>query len=307
MGLPQDSGYIWMQGEFVKAEDAKVHIMTHTLHYGSGVFEGVRAYNTNKGTAIFRLHAHTDRLFASAKILNMVIPFDKEAINQAQIDIVKKNQLNEAYIRPLVYYDQSSLGLRIKPESQVKVAIAVWKWGAYLGEEQQLNGIRAKFSSFSRHYVNAAFTKAKSCGQYINCTQASAEVARVGYDEALMLDCDGYLSEASSANVFMVRDGQLITPPADNCLEGITRDSIIRLAQDAGLTVIQRRITRDELYIADEAFLTGTAVEITPIREVDDRAIGSGKPGPITLKLKKIFNDQVHCLRNHYPEWSVLI
>jgi branched-chain amino acid aminotransferase len=307
MGLPQDSGYIWMQGEFVRAEDAKVHIMSHTLHYGSGVFEGVRAYQTDKGTAIFRLHAHTDRLFASAKIMNIEIPFDKDTINQAQIDTVKKNQLNEAYIRPLVYYDHSSLGLKIKPESQVKVAIAVWKWGAYLGEDQLKNGIRAKFSSYSRHFVNAAFTKAKSCGQYINCTQASAEVARVGYDEALMLDSEGYLSEASSANIFMVRDGDLITPPADNCLEGITRDSIIRLAQDVGYRVIQRRITRDELYIADEAFLTGTAVEITPIKEVDDRAIGSGKPGPITLKLKKVFSDQVHCLRNHYPEWSVLI
>lgn len=307
MALPQNSGYLWMDGEFVKAEDAKVHIMTHTLHYGSGVFEGVRAYLTPKGTAIFRLHAHTDRLFRSAKILNMPMPFDKDTINQAQIDIIKKNNLKEAYLRPIVYYDQSSLGLRIKPESRVRVAIAVWEWGAYLGEEQLKHGIRAKFSSFSRHFVNAAFTKAKSNGQYINCTQASTEVAIAGYDEALMLDCEGYVAEASSANFFMIRDGVIITPPADNCLEGITRASVMKLAEDAGYTVIQRRITRDEVYIADEAFLTGTAVEITPIREVDDRPIGEGKVGPITLKLKEIFADQVHGKRSHYPEWSVLI
>lgn len=307
MALPQDSGYLWMDGEFVKAEDAKVHIMTHTLHYGSGVFEGVRAYLTPKGTAIFRLHAHTDRLFRSAKILNMPMPFDKDTINQAQIDIIKKNELKEAYLRPIVYYDQSSLGLRIKPESRVRVAIAVWEWGAYLGEDQVKNGIRAKFSSFSRHFVNAAFTKAKSNGQYINCTQASTEVAIAGYDEALMLDCEGYVAEASSANFFMIRDGVIITPPADNCLEGITRASVMKLAEDAGYTVIQRRITRDEVYIADEAFLTGTAVEITPIREVDDRPIGEGKVGPITLKLKEIFADQVRGKRSHYPEWSVLI
>jgi len=307
MALPQDSGYLWMDGEFVKAEDAKVHIMTHTLHYGSGVFEGVRAYLTPKGTAIFRLHAHTNRLFRSANILNMPMPYDADTLNQAQIDIIKKNGLKEAYLRPIVYYDQSSLGLRIKPESKVRVAIAVWEWGAYLGEEQVKHGIRAKFSSFSRHFVNAAFTKAKSNGQYINCTQASTEVAIAGYDEALMLDCEGYVAEASSANFFMVRDGEIITPPADNCLEGITRDSVMKLAQDAGYNVIQRRITRDEVYIADEAFLTGTAVEITPIREVDDRPIGDGKVGAITLKLKKIFEDQVRAKRAHYPEWSVLI
>jgi branched-chain amino acid aminotransferase len=307
MGLPQNNGFIWMDGEFVPAEDAKVHIMTHTLHYGSGVFEGVRAYLTPKGTAIFRLHAHTDRLFRSAKILNMEIPYTKDQLNQAQIDTLKKNHLKEAYLRPIVYYDHSSLGLRIKPESRVRVAIAVWEWGAYLGEEQVKHGIRAKFSSISRHFVNAAFTKAKSNGQYINCTQASMEASLAGYDEALMMDCEGYLSEASSANVFIIRDGQIITPPTDNCLEGITRDAVIHLAKDAGYEVIQRRITRDEVYIADEAFLTGTAVEITPIREVDNRSLSGGKPGPITLKLKKIFEDQVHGKRSEYPEWLVLI
>lgn len=307
MALPQDSGFIWLNGTFVPAEDAKVHVMTHTLHYGSGVFEGVRAYETERGTAIFRLHAHTDRLFRSAKILGMKIPFTKEEILQAQIDTVKKNKLKAAYIRPLVYYDHSSLGLRIKPESQVKVAIAVWEWGAYLGEDQAENGIRAKFSSFCRHHVGAAFTKAKSCGQYINCTHASTEAAKAGYDEALMLDPEGYVAEASSANFFMVRDGVLITPPADNCLEGITRDTILKIAKDEGIPIEKRRITRDEVYIADEAFLTGTAVEVTPIKEVDNRAIGNGKPGPITLKLKKIFVDQVHGKTNRYPEWSVLI
>lgn len=307
MALPQNNGFIWMDGDFVRAEDAKVHLMTHTLHYGSGVFEGLRAYSTPKGTAIFRLHAHTDRLFRSAKILNMPIPFTKEVLNQAQIDTILKNNLKQAYLRPIVYYDESSLGLRIKPESRVRVAIAIWEWGAYLGEDQVKYGIRAKFSSFSRHSVKAAYTKAKSNGQYINCTQASMEAHLAGYDEALLMDCEGFLSEASSANVFIIRDGVIITPPVDTCLEGITRDSVIRLARDAGYEVIERRITRDEVYIADEAFLTGTAVEITPIREVDDRPLSDNKPGPITLKLKKIYDDQVHCRRSEYPDWSVLI
>jgi branched-chain amino acid aminotransferase len=296
-----------MDGEFVRAEDAKVHLMTHTLHYGSGVFEGLRAYHTDKGTGIFRLHAHTDRLFRSAKILNMPMPFSKDEINQAQIDTITKNQLKEAYLRPIVYYDESSLGLKIKPESRVRVAIAIWEWGAYLGEEQVKYGIRAKFSSISRHFVNAAFTKAKSNGQYINCTQASMEASLAGYDEALMLDCEGFLSEASSANVFIIREGKIITPPADNCLEGITRDCVMKLARDEGYEVIERRITRDEVYIADEAFLTGSAVEITPIREVDNRALSEGKPGPITLKLKKIYADQVRGKRTQYPEWLVLV
>ncbi len=307
MALPQTDGFIWLNGEFVKAENAKIHVMTHTLHYGSGVFEGVRAYKTDKGTAIFRLHAHTKRLFNSAKILGMTIPFTYDEIIQAQIDTIKKNNLKEAYIRPLVFNDHSALGLRIKPETKVYVMIAVWHWGAYLGEDQLKNGVRAKFSSYVRHHPNAAFTKAKSCGQYIMCTQASQEVSRMGYDEALMLDTEGYLSEASSANFFMVRDGVLITPPADNCLEGITRDGIIKLAMDAGYEVVQRRITRDEAYIADEAFLCGTAVEVTPIREIDDRVIGKGKPGPITLKLKELFYEQVLCRKATFPDWSVLI
>jgi branched-chain amino acid aminotransferase len=307
MALPQDSGYIWMSGEFVRAEDAKVHIMTHTLHYGSGAFEGVRAYDTEKGTAIFRLREHTDRLFNSAKILNMQIPFTKEQIMQAQIDCLKKNNLKAAYIRPLIYYDNSTLGLQIKKESQVKVAIVVWPWGAYLGEDQELNGARMKTSSYVRNHVNASFSKAKATGQYGNCSQASMEAKIAGYDEALMLDCDGYVAEASSANLFIVRNGVISTPPIDNCLEGITRDAVIHLARDEGFTVIERRFTRDEVYIADEAFLTGTAVEITPIKELDNRSIGTGKPGPITLKLKEIFFDQVYCRRKEYPTWSVLV
>ncbi len=307
MTLPQTDGLIWLNGEFIKAEDAKVHVMTHTLHYGSGVFEGVRAYKTNNGTAIFRLHGHTKRLFDSAKILGMTIPYSYDEMIKVQIDAVKKNNLQEAYIRPLIFNDHSSLGLRIKPETNVHAMVAVWKWGAYLGDDQLKNGIRAKFSSFVRQHPNAAFTKAKSCGQYIICTQASQEVARAGYDEALMLDTEGYVSEASSANFFMVRNGVLITPPADNCLEGVTRDSVIRLAMAAGYEVQQRRITRDETYIADEAFLSGTAVEITPIREIDDRAIGNGKPGPITCKLKELFYDQVYCRNATFPDWSVLI
>lgn len=307
MALPQDSGFIWMHGEFVKAEDAKVHIMTHTLHYGSGVFEGVRAYNTDKGTAIFRLHAHTKRLFDSAKILNMPMPFTQQEITDAQIECVKKNQLHAAYIRPLVYYDHSSLGLRIKPESRVRVAIATWVWGAYLGEEQLRNGVRLKTSSWVRHHVNAAFSKAKATGQYINGTHASTEAMLGGYDEALMLTNEGYVAEASSANFFMIRNGKLITPPADNCLEGITRDTVINLAKEAGYEVIERRITRDEVYISDEAFLSGTAVEITPIQSVDDRIIGEGKPGPISLKLQKIYFDQVNGRRPEHADWMTWV
>ncbi|MFI4955980.1 MAG: branched-chain amino acid transaminase [Gammaproteobacteria bacterium] len=307
MALPQDSGYIWMSGEFIRAEDATVHIMTHSLHYGSGVFEGVRAYDTEKGTAIFRLREHTDRLFNSAKILGMKIPFSKEEIMQAQIATIKKNNLKAGYIRPLVYYDQSTLGLHIEPSVEVKVAIVVWPWGAYLGEDQALKGVRMKTSSFARNHVNASFSKAKATGQYGNCSQASMEAKFAGYDEALMLDCEGYVAEASSANMFIVRHGVLSTPPIDNCLEGITRDSIMHLARDEGLTVLERRFTRDEVYIADEAFLTGTAVEIAPIKELDNRTIGSGKPGLITLKLKEIFFDQVYCRRKEYPTWSVLV
>lgn len=307
MAMPQNSGFIWMDGEFVPAEQARVHIMSHTLHYGSGVFEGLRAYSTQNGTAVFRLHAHTDRLFRSAKILNMPIPFDKDTLNQAHLDTLKKNNFKEAYLRPMVYYDESSLGLRIKPESRVRVAIAAWEWGAYLGDDQVKYGIRAKFSSISRHYVNAAFTKAKCNGQYVNCSQASMEVSLAGYDEALMLDANGYLSEASSSNVFIIREGVLLTPPAENCLEGITRETVIQLARDQGIEVIERRITRDEVYIADEAFLTGTAVEVTPIREVDDRPLGAGAPGPITLKLKKIYEEQVRGVRSEYPDWLVLV
>ena len=307
MALPQDSGYIWMNGEFVRAEDAKVHIMSHSLHYGSGIFEGVRAYDTDKGPAIFRLRDHTDRLFNSAKILGMKIPFTKEDIMQAQIATIKKNNLKAAYIRPLVYYDHSILGLHIQPTVQVKVAIVVWPWGAYLGEEQEQHGARVKTSSYIRNHVNASFSKAKATGQYGNCSQASMEAKFAGYDEALMLDAEGYVAEASSANMFIVRNGVLSTPPIDNCLEGITRDSIMHLARDEGLTVIERRFTRDEVYIADEAFLTGTAVEIVPIKELDNRPIGSGKPGPITLKLQEIFFDQVYCRRKEYPAWSVLV
>lgn len=307
MALPQDSGYIWLNGAFVRAEDATAHVMSHSLHYGSAIFEGVRAYETSKGTAIFRLKDHTDRLFESAKILRMTLPFTHDQLMQAQIDCIRKNNLKAAYIRPLAYYDHSSLGLRIKPESHVCVAIAVWPWGAYLGEEQVEKGVRLKTSSFMRQHVNTAFSKAKASGQYIICTQASTEAMLAGFDEALMLDVEGYVSEASSANLFMIKDGVLSTPPIDTCLPGITRETVIRLAQDEGLVVHERRFTRDELYIADEAFLTGTAVEITPIREVDYRSIGAGKPGAITLKLKEIYSNQVHGRRKEYPTWSVLV
>ena len=281
MSFDDRDGYIWMDGEYVDWRDAKVHVLTHTLHYGVGVFEGVRAYATDQGPAIFRLERHTERLLQSAHIMGMKIPFTAEQINQAQIEIIKKNNLKSAYLRPMAYYGSQAMGLHAKG-LQVHLMIAAWEWGAYLGDEALQNGIRVKTSSYSRHHVNSTMAKAKTNGNYTNSILALQEAENAGYDEALMLDTTGYVAEGSGENIFIVRRGKVYTPSLTSALEGITRDSVVELMQqDMGLEVIEKQITRDEIYTADEAFFTGTAAEVTPIRELDDRQIGAGGAGPI--------------------------
>ena len=282
----EESKKIWMDGKFVNWADANVHILTHTLHYGTGAFEGIRCYRTKKGPAIFRLKEHVDRLFDSCRILNMEMPFTPAQITKAIKDSIKVNKLKECYIRPLVYLGYGAMGLYAK-ENPVKVAIAVWPWGAYLGDDGIKNGIRVKVSSFTRLHVNVTMTKSKTCGDYVNSTLAKSEAIACGYDEALILDTNGLVSEGTGQNIFIVREGVLITPPLPSVLEGITRKSIIEMAGKAKIEVRETNFTRDEVYIADEAFFTGTAAEVTPIRELDGRTIGNGKPGPITKKLQK--------------------
>ncbi len=283
-----ESKKIWMDGKFVNWADANVHVLTHTLHYGTGAFEGIRCYKTKKGSSIFRLQEHVDRLFDSCHILNMKVPFTPAQIKKAILDTVKVNKLKECYIRPLVFFGYGAMGL-YATGNPVNVAIAAWPWGAYLGEDGLKNGIRVKVASFARLHVNVSMTKSKTCGDYVNSTLAKSEAIACGYDEALILDTNGYVSEGTGQNVFIVRDGVLLTPPLPSVLEGITRKSIIEMARKAKIEVQEVNITRDEVYIADEAFFTGTAAEVTPIREVDGRAIGKGKPGPITQKLQKQF------------------
>jgi len=299
-------GVIWLDGELVPWRDAKVHVLTHTLHYGMGVFEGVRAYNTDKGTAIFRLQEHTDRLFRSAKILGMGIPFDKETINEAQRTAVRDNNLESAYIRPMCFYGSEGMGIRAD-NLNVHVMVAAWSWGAYLGEENMTKGIRIKTSSFTRHHVNITMCKAKANGNYMNSMMALQEAVSCGYDEALLLDAQGFVCEGSGENFFIVRDGVLYTPELTSALEGITRDTVMTLARDIGLKVVEKRITRDEVYIADEAFFTGTAAEVTPIRELDNRPIGNGGRGPITEKLQSMYFDQVLGRSTVYQNWNTLV
>lgn len=299
-------GLIWLDGELVPWREAKVHVLTHTLHYGMGVFEGVRAYKTDKGTAIFRLQEHTDRLFRSAKILGMKIQFDKDAINEAQRTVVRENNLESAYIRPMCFYGSEGMGIRAD-NLNVHTMVAAWNWGAYLGEENMTKGIRIKTSSFTRHHVNITMCKAKANGNYMNSMMALQEAVNCGYDEALLLDAQGFVCEGSGENFFMVRDGVLYTPELTSALEGITRDTVITLARDIGLKVIEKRITRDEVYIADEAFFTGTAAEVTPIRELDNRPIGQGGRGPITEKLQSMYFDQVLGRSEVYQNWNTLV
>jgi branched-chain amino acid aminotransferase len=292
-----------MDGKLVGWDEASVHILTHTLHYGLGVFEGIRCYLCEDGrSAVFRLTEHTDRLFDSAHVVQIEMPYTKEEINEAIFSTLRANGLKEGYIRPIVYLGAGTMGLFPK-ENPVRVAVAVWEWGAYLGEEGIRNGIRVKTSSFTRHHVNVGMTKAKVVGNYVNSIMAKREVVKAGYDEALMLDTEGYVSEGSGENIFIVKNGVLKTTPLTSVLNGITRDSTIEVARDIGIEVKEERFTRDELYMADEAFFTGTAAEITPIREMDDRAIGTGKPGPETRKIQETFFDIVKGRNRDYERW----
>ena len=302
----KESEQIWMDGKFIKWRDAKVHVLTHTLHYGLGAFEGIRCYKAVDGSAIFRLDEHVERLFASAHILNIEIPYTRDEIKEAIKETVRINRLDACYIRPIVYIGYGSMGLYVE-DNPVNVSIAAWSWGSYLGEEGLKKGIRIKISSFTRHHVNISMTRAKVPGYYVNSILAKKEVKAAGYDEAVLLDPEGYIAEGSGENIFIVRKGLIKTTPLTSILEGITRDSIIHLAREMGMTVLEERFTRDDLYIADEAFLTGTAAELTPIREVDNRVIGSGKPGPVTQKLQDTFFNIVQGKEKRYKDWLTYI
>ncbi|MBU3542704.1 MAG: branched-chain amino acid transaminase [Burkholderiaceae bacterium] len=306
MSMANRDGFIWMDGQLVPWRDAKIHVLTHTLHYGMGVFEGVRAYKTEKGTAIFRLQEHTKRLFNSAKIFQMKIPFTPEEIAKAQCEVVRQNKLTSCYLRPIAWIGSEKLGISAKTNT-IHTAIAAWEWGAYLGEDGLNKGIRVKTSSFTRHHVNVSLVRAKASGYYINSILANQEVSAHGYDEALLLDTDGYVSEGSGENVFIVKNGVIYTPDLASCLDGITRDAIFTIAKDLGIEVKEKRITRDEMYCADEAFFTGTAAEVTPIRELDDRPIGNGGRGPITEKVQKVFFDAVAGKNAKYEHWLTLV
>ena len=299
-------GVIWYDGKLVDWRSATTHVLTHTLHYGMGVFEGVRAYKTDKGAAIFRLQDHTDRLFNSAHILQMKMPFSKQEISDAMCVAVRENNLESAYIRPMAFYGAEAMGIAAKTLS-THVICAAWSWGAYMGDEALTRGIRVKTSSFSRHHVNITMCKAKANGNYMNSILAHQEAAQDGYDEALLLDVDGFVAEGSGENVFIVRKGKLITPDLTSALEGITRDTIVQLAGELGIEVIEKRITRDEVYTADEAFFTGTAAEVTPIRELDNRAIGIGTRGPITEKLQALYFDVVKGKSAKHSNWLTLV
>ena len=300
--LSDNDGIIWMNGELIPWRDAKVHVLTHTLHYGMGVFEGVRAYETPSGPSIFRLQEHTRRLFESAHILGIKIPWEPEQIEQAQCQVVRDNNLQEAYIRPLVFLGSEELGLRASNLS-VHVAVAAWAWPSYMDPEAQKRGIKLRTSSYTRHHVNITLCKAKTIGNYTNSILALHEALEAGAEEALMLDNEGYVAEGSGENVFVVRDGVVHTPELTSCLDGITRNTVMRFFDDMGIEVRERRITRDELYIADEVFLTGTAAEVVPVRDLDGRIIGENGRGPITGKVQKMYFDQVRGRRNAYPEW----
>ena len=299
-------GVIWLDGEMVPWREAKVHVLTHTLHYGMGVFEGVRAYHAQKGTAIFRLQEHTERLFRSAHILQMKIPFDADTLNQAQLDSVRENNLDSAYIRPMAFYGSEGMGIRAD-NLKVHVMVAAWEWGAYLGDDALAQGIRVRTSSFTRHHVNITMCRAKANGNYINSMLALQEAIDTGYDEALLLDAEGYVMEGSGENIFIVRDNVIYSPDLTSALDGITRRTIMQLADELGYKIIEKRITRDEVYIADEAFFTGTAAEVTPIRELDGRAIGAGSRGPVTEQLQSLYFDAVHGRSDAHEGWLAYV
>jgi branched-chain amino acid aminotransferase len=302
MSMADRDGHIWYDGKLVPWRDANTHVLTHSLHYGLAVFEGVRAYKTVNGTAIFRLAEHTERLFNSAHIYMMKIPYTREQIMQAQKEVVRANKLDSCYIRPIAFYGSEKMGVSPKGAT-VHVAIAAWPWGAYLGEDAIEKGIRVKTSSFARHHVNVSMCRAKYSGTYANSILANLEATEHGYDEGLLLDVDGFVAEGSGENLFMVKKGCLYEPELTSALIGITRDSVISLATEMGYTVSARRITRDDLYLADEAFFTGTAAEVTPIRELDGRTIGEGRRGPITTRIQKAFFDCVNGTVEGHRNW----
>jgi branched-chain amino acid aminotransferase len=307
MSMDDRDGKIWMDGQMVEWRDAKIHVLTHTLHYGCGAFEGVRAYKTDKGTAIFRLKEHTERLFNSAKILRMPITFTQQELMQAQLDVVKANNLESCYLRPLVWLGSEKLGVSPKG-AKVHAMVAAWAWGAYLGEEGMKRGIRVKTSSYTRHHVNITMTQAKAVSNYTNSILANLEATEDGYDEAMLLDSAGFVSEGAGENLFIIKGGKLYTPDLSaGALNGITRNTIFAICQDLGLELKEKRITRDEVYICDEAFFTGTAAEVTPIRELDRIQIGQGSRGPITEKIQAAFFDIVNGRNPKYAEWLTLV
>ena len=303
MSFADRDGVIWFDGELVPWRDAKVHVLTHTLHYGMGVFEGVRAYNAGSyGTCIFKLNEHTDRLFRSAHIMNMAMPWSKEELNEAQKLVVRENNLEEAYLRPMVFYGSEGMGLRAD-NLQTHAIVAAWNWPSYMSPEAKKQGIKVRTSSYTRHHVNISMCKAKANGHYINSMLALKEALDCGCEEALLLDNEGYVAEGSGENIFIVRNGELYTPELTSCLDGITRATIFQLAEECGYTIHEKRITRDEVYVADEAFFTGTAAEVLPIRELDGRAIGAGERGPITEKLQTMYFDSVKGKLDQYSNW----
>ncbi|MBX3685507.1 MAG: branched-chain amino acid transaminase [Rhodocyclaceae bacterium] len=306
MSMADRDGFIWYDGKMVPWRDATTHVLTHSLHYGLSVFEGVRAYNTVKGTAIFRLREHTQRLINSGKIYLMNLPYSIEQLMEAQLEVVRANKLESCYLRPIAFYGSEKMGISTRG-STVHVAIAAWPWGAYLGEDGLKNGIRVRTSSFARHHVNVTMPRAKVATTYANSILANLEATQDGYDEALLLDTQGFVAEGAGENLFVIKDGKIYEPEIASALTGITRDSVIQVAREFGLEVQSRRLTRDDIYIADEAFFTGTAAEVTPIRELDNRVIGSGSRGPITEKLQTRFFDIVNGRAPEFEHWLSFI
>ena len=302
MTMEDRDGFIWMDGEWLDWREAKVHVLTHTLHYGMGAFEGVRAYETDQGPAIFKLEEHTERLFNSTRILGMKIPYDSITLNQAQREVITKNSLKSAYIRPMCFYGSEGMGLRAD-NLKVHTMIAAWEWGSYLGEDNMKNGIRIRTSSYVRHPAHPSLSGAKTNGNYINSMMALKEALDHGFDEALMLDIDGYVSEGSGENIFVIKDGVIFTPHLTSALPGITRDTIVTLAKSLGYEIIEKKLSCDEIYASDEAFFTGTAAEVTPIRDLDGNQIGQGMRGPITEKLQSLYFDCVHGRNTDFMHW----
>jgi branched-chain amino acid aminotransferase len=299
--------HVWFDGGLIPFDEAQVPILTHTLHYGLGIFEGIRAYQCEDGrSAVFQLREHVARLYRSARIVELDLPFSPQEIERAILETLRVNSLPEGYIRPIAFLGEGAMGL-LPADNPVHVAIIVWPWGAYLGEEGLERGIRAKVSSYTRHHPNVSMTKSKTCGEYVNSILAKREVTRLGYDEAVLLDTQGFVAEGSGENIFIARRGLLKTPPLSTVLEGITRESVIRIAGDKGIEVVEQAFTRDEFYSADEAFMTGTAAELTPIRELDDRTIGEGTRGPITRTLQQTFFDAVHGREPKYESWLTYV